>query len=200
MKSIPDGRVAATVRYRATKPARAAKGPLASPACARDRSRCRAGPPRPMIGATKATGCVKAGFPSPDPTMSSTAMNAAAPTLRPQKMTSSAHGHTRARSGTLLRVVVPLIRVDDEDRPEERVGHHAHEVRVIERVQETDRDEREVSLRRDELLHEDRLKDDREDRGTGPRSRCGVRRSAPSTVRRAQPVRYGMRRSRSPRG
>ena len=94
-----------------------------------------------MIGATKATGCVNAGFPSPDPTMSSTAMNAAVPTLRPQKMTSSAHGQVRGRSGTLLSVRGPPVRVDDEDRAEQRVRHDAHEERMIERVEETDRDE-----------------------------------------------------------
>ena len=40
-----------------------------------------------MIGATNETGWVNGFAPSPDPEMSSTAMNPATPMLRPQKMT-----------------------------------------------------------------------------------------------------------------
>src|SRR6266849_5543016 len=54
------------------------------------------------------------------------------------------------------------IRGGHEDRAEQDVRHDADEVRVIERMHQTDRDLADVTLSRDELLHEDRLEDDRE--------------------------------------
>jgi len=57
-----------------------------------------------MIGATNETGCVKGFAPSPEPTVSSTAMKAAAPRLRPQKITWSAHGQMRGRSAVVMRI------------------------------------------------------------------------------------------------
>src|SRR5207245_10859686 len=56
-----------------------------------------------MIGAVNATGCENELAPALEPTVSSTAMNEAAPMLRPQKMTWSAHGQTRCELAALPR-------------------------------------------------------------------------------------------------
>ena len=48
---------------------------------------------------------------------------------------------------------------EHQDRAERHVGHEADEVRMIERVKQTDRHLVDVALRRDELLDEDRLQD-----------------------------------------
>src|SRR5205814_1845594 len=58
---------------------------------------------RPMIGAVNATGWAKGPAPALEPTVSRTAMNEAAPTFSPQKITWSAQGQMR-RALTALRM------------------------------------------------------------------------------------------------